>query len=201
MRIIGLTGPIAAGKDEVAKILKHRGAYIINADEAAHTLYKPQSPLWHELVKVFGSKILIRGGKINRKKLGEIVFGDRKKLAELNRIVHPYLREAIVKRSENQKSEREKQKTGIRDQLIVINAAVLKEIGLVGYVDKVWVVTAPRAVRLGRLVGSGLSEAEARRRINAQAPQKDYLSIADRVIKNDGNRAALSRKILGLLNE
>src|SRR3989338_4727039 len=97
MRIIGLTGPIAAGKNEVVKILKRKGALIIEVDEIAHSFYQPQSSLWHELVKAFGSKILMRGGKINRSKLGEIVFADKEKLQQLNKLVHPLLKEQIVK--------------------------------------------------------------------------------------------------------
>ena len=89
VKVIGLTGPIGAGKDEVARILRRRGAYIIDADAVAHTLYETQTPVWHELIRVFGSKVLVRGGKINRKKLGDIVFSDQKRLKELDRIIHP----------------------------------------------------------------------------------------------------------------
>jgi len=95
-KVIGLTGPIGSGKNEVAKVLKRRGAYIIDADRIAHTLYSTQSAIWQELVRVFGSRILNRGGAINRKKLGEIVFANKRELKKLNRIIHPLLKEAIV---------------------------------------------------------------------------------------------------------
>lgn len=186
-KIIGLTGPIAAGKDEVAKILAKRGAHIIDADQVAHHLYSYSSPVWQELVKTFGSKILMRGGKINRRKLGEIVFADRKKLKLLNHIVHPYLKEAIIHNVERRASN--------EDRRIVINAAVLKEIGLVDYVDEVWVVIASKENRLKRLIKSGVSKTEALKRINAQASQKDYLKVADVVIKNDGTLKQLNAKV------
>ena len=188
MKIIGLTGPIGAGKDAVAKVLRKCGAYIIDADRVAHGLYAFQSPAWHEIVKVFGSRILMRGGKINRKKLGEIVFADKKKLQLLDKIIHPHLKEAILKILDDQKTESSK-------QIIVINAAVLKEIGLVDYVDEVWVVMASKEISVRRLVKLGLSKQEALRRINSQMPQKDYFKIADIVIKNEGTIKQLNAKV------
>lgn len=187
-KIIGLTGPIGSGKNEVAKILRRHGVFVIDADTVAHTLYNIQSPVWHELVRTFGSKILIRGGKISRRKLGEIVFSDKEKLQELDRIVHPHLREAIINATEKQKNLK-------TEKLIVINAAVLKEIGLVDYVDEVWVVMASREKRLGRLLKMGFSKAEALARMRLQMRQKDYLKMADVVIKNDGTLRQLNAKV------
>jgi len=193
-KIIGLTGPIGAGKDEVAKILAKCGAYIIDADQIAHQLYSYPSPVWQELVKTFGSKILMRGGKINRRKLGEIVFLDKKSLKKINEIVHPYLKEAIIQNVEHLAC-RQAGRTSNVDRRIVINAAVLKEIGLVDQVDEVWVVLASKEKRMKRLLKSGLSKEEAVRRINAQASQKDYLKVADVVIKNDGTLKQLNAKV------
>jgi len=192
-KVIGLTGPIGSGKNEVAKILRHHGISVIEADEVAHSLYNSQSPVWHELVRVFGSKILNRGGKINRKKLGEIVFSDKRELNKLDRIVHPHLREFIIQKVESSKSKVES------INLIIINAAVLKEIGLVDYVDKVWVVMAPKEKRLKRLLKMGLSKEEATERMQSQMCQKDYLKFADIIIQNNGTLSELSKKILKLL--
>jgi dephospho-CoA kinase len=186
-KIIGLTGPVGSGKNEVAKILWRHGAFVIEADEVAHTLYNAQSPVWHELVKVFGSKILNRGGKINRKKLGEIVFSDRRKLKELDRIVHPHLKEAIIQKVEKLKVENRK--------LIIINAAVLKEISLMDYVDEVWVVMVPKEKRLRRLLKMGLTKQEAAERMRLQMSQKGYLKLADVIIKNDGTLKQLNAKV------
>lgn len=183
-----MTGPVAAGKDAAVKFLKRKGAIVIDADELAHKLYLPQTPLWRELFKRFGSKILKRGGEINRKKLGAIVFSDQKKLKDLDKIIHPALKEAITKEIDRIISEQ-------RTQIIVVNAAVLKEIGLVDQVDAVWVVMASKANRLKRLRKSGMSEAEAMKRINAQLPQKDYLKMADVVIRNDGTLNQLNAKV------
>jgi dephospho-CoA kinase len=183
-----LTGPVGAGKDAVARLLRRRGAYIIDADKLAHEVYRPQTPAWHELVRFFGSKVLMRGGRINRKKLGEMVFADRRKLDQLNRLVHPALREEIIKIAESRKPKAE---SGI----VVINAAVLKEIGLLPLVDEVWLVTAPRATRLKRLAKKGLSEREARQRIGSQAAARNYARSADFIIDNTGTLKQLNAKV------
>ncbi len=193
-KIIGLTGPIGAGKDEVARILRRRGAYIIDADRLAHGLYAAQTPLWHELVKAFGSRILMRGGKINRKKLGESVFSEKQKLKQLNILVHPALKQKIVEAIAGCQS------SVVSCKLIVVNAAVLKEIGLLPLVDEVWVVTAPKELRLKRLVSKGLPENEAKKRIGSQVSAKEYAKIADVVINNTGTLKQLSGKIQASLN-
>ncbi|MBN3033362.1 MAG: dephospho-CoA kinase [Candidatus Saganbacteria bacterium] len=189
VKVIGLTGPIGAGKDAVARLLRRRGAYIIDADKLAHEVYRPQAPAWHQLVRCFGSKVLMRGGRINRKKLGELVFADRKKLLHLNKIVHPYLRAEIRKIVESRKLNVEHR------TLIVINAAVLKEIGLLPLVDEVWVITAPREIRLKRLVKHGLSAKEAKQKIGAQVSAQAYARLADIIINNSGTLKQLSGKI------
>ncbi|MFH1683874.1 MAG: dephospho-CoA kinase [Candidatus Margulisiibacteriota bacterium] len=194
-KIIGLTGPIGAGKDEVAKILRRRGAFVIDADKIAHTLYSTQSEVWQEIVRVFGSRILNRGGKVNRKKLGEIVFSDKAKLRQLNKIIHPFLKEAIIQMVEEVKVR--SSELGVRS--IVVNAAVLKEIGLVGYVDEVRVVMASKEKRLRRLLKSGLSKTEAEQRLRSQMSKKEYLKLADVVIDNDGTLKGLRKKVLSLI--
>lgn len=183
VKIIGLTGPIGVGKNTVARILQKNGAEIIDVDKLAHTLYVPQLPLWQELVRAFGSKILKRGGEVNRKKLGGIVFADKKKLQILNRIVHPYLKQAIVDKLKNYK-------------LSVVNAALpqlFEELA-----DEVWVVTAPYVVRLKRLIKKGLDKKTAIRRMQGQMGPKDYLKIADVVIENKGKLKDLIAKLTNL---
>jgi dephospho-CoA kinase len=200
VKIIGLTGPIAAGKNEVARILRRLGADVIEVDELAHTLYGAQTPAWSAIVRAFGSKVLKRGGEINRKKLGEIVFADKKQLKNLNSIIHPRLKEEVQKLIASFKlpitSENNgKRGTGNGKRLVVINAAVLKEIGLIDLVDEVWVVLASRELRLKRLLKTGFSKEEASQRINAQVPQQEYLKMADLVIRNDGTIKQLNEKV------
>ncbi len=191
-RIIGLTGPIASGKSEVARILRRHGARVIDADGVGHALLAPQSDAWKEIVRAFGSAVLHPGGTINRKKLGAIVFADRKKLRTLDRIMHPRIKKAIAQRVRELKAE--------NGRPIVVNAAVLKEIGLLPLVDEVWTVIAAKGKRLKRLMKKGLSKDKALKRISSQGPDSAYLRIADRVIRNDGTFRALKKGLLDLLN-
>lgn len=178
MRIIGLTGPNGAGKSEAAKILARRGACIIDADQLAHTLYRCKSPLWKKIVKVFGTEILIRGGEIDRKKVGAIVFSDHQKLKKLNQLIHPILKLKI--------KSLVVAKRVVSCKLIVINAAVLKEIGLVGLCDEVWLVWASKERRKKR----------AGRLIKFQMNKKEYLKFADVMIENNGTKESLKKKVL-----
>lgn len=187
MKVVGLTGPSGAGKDEAAKIMERAGAEIINVDQLAHQLYAPQTPLWREIVKAFGSKVLDRGGKVNRKKLGEIVFSDKEKLAELDRIVHPHLRLAISR----------KLKDLGKTDLVVINAALPQLFP--DSIDEVWFVKCPLKTRLQRWLKRKKDKKKVLAVFAGQPKERDYLKIADRVIRNTSTLLALKKQIRGLL--
>lgn len=190
-RVIGLTGQIASGKGEVAKILHRQGAEVIDVDKLAHQLYKPQTQVWQNLVRAFGSKILKRGGEVNRKRLAELAFSHKSRLQELNRIVHPFLKEAVIQKIEEAKHKGKR--------LIVVDGAVLKEIGLLDYIDEVWVVMASQKIRLKRLLNLGFNKKEAILRLRSQASQEEYRKIADVVILNNGTLKQLHAKIQACL--
>ncbi|MBI5399374.1 dephospho-CoA kinase [Candidatus Saganbacteria bacterium] len=192
VKIIGLTGPIAAGKDTVAKILQRRGAIVIDADKIAHAIYIPQSMVWQKLVAAFGSRILERGGIINRRKLADIVFADPVKRQRLNAIAHPYLKTAILELIKKSKEE------APAASLIVVNAALLQEIGLLDDVSEVWLVRATLANRLRRLLKKGVKKKKAWQRIKAQPGQKKYLDLADVVIDNNSSPKNLTNRVAKL---
>ncbi len=175
--IIGITGPIGSGKDEVCKILKRYGAKIIDADKIGH-------------------KILGRG--INRKKLGDEVFADKKKLKKLNAVLHPRIKKEIIDLLlEGQVA------------FVGINAALLKEIRLIELCDEVWVVMAPKAERIRRLLKKRRDRTlfcpYDRKKINnimkRQMSQKGYLKIADKIIWNKGSMKGLRKIIEGTARE
>lgn len=185
--IIGLTGPIASGKDTVARILGRHGAYIINADKVGHEVMRPQTKTWHHIVKDFGSKVLNKGGIVNRRKLARIVFSDKKKLAQLDRVMHPEMRGRIKEMIKAAKDRKKK--------LIIINAAILLEMGLLPFVDKVITVMASEKTRLKRLIRCGRARTDALARIKAQASAAKYRKISDIVIMNDKSIKELKGKI------
>jgi dephospho-CoA kinase len=158
--VIGLTGPIAAGKSTVAEMLRQRGAEVIDADLVYRCLLAPGSPLWHRLRERFGPAIVGLDGEIDRAALANIVFSDTKELADLDRITHPAVIAEIRARIAQSRSS-----------LVVLEAVKLVQSGLTSDVDALWFITAGPETRLRRLVSrSGMDEAQARGRIEA-APQ------------------------------
>ncbi|MFA4967223.1 MAG: dephospho-CoA kinase [Candidatus Margulisiibacteriota bacterium] len=191
MKVIGLTGPAGAGKSEAANILARHGAYIIDADRIGHKLFEPQSDIWCKVLKAFGPQALMPGGKVNRHKLGEMVFSDPKKLRILNSITHPAIRRKI---------EEEIAEKNWRGKIVVVNSALPKLFE--GLVDQTIVITTLNPARLKRLIKKGLPRAAAIKMMNAQMPLKNYLKIADLVISNDGTKKELGEKLsLLLLNK
>lgn len=183
--VIGITGPAASGKDEACRILKAHGFRIIDADRAGHEVLKDNKGVKAAILKVFGKGILSSSGSIDRKKLGSKVFGSAFKLRMLDRIMHPVMRKMILRDIKSSRSLR-----------TAVNAAVLKELGLIKYVDKVVCVTASKEIRIGRLIkGRGFSRQSALAVIGSQMNDKGYRRISDIVITNNGTVGLLKKKI------
>ncbi|MGH9743039.1 MAG: dephospho-CoA kinase, partial [Candidatus Acidiferrum sp.] len=120
MKRLGLTGGIASGKSAVAAMLRELGFNVIDADALGHEVIEPGQPAHEEIVKEFGTETLGTGGRIDRKKLGRVVFADRAMLEQLNRIVHPRVEAEIFRKFA------EWEKDGVRDAAFV-EAALLVE--------------------------------------------------------------------------
>ncbi len=174
--IIGLTGNIATGKSSVLRMLERLGAKAIDADALAHHLMEPQTPVWLAIVEAFGEGILQPDGRIDRRRLGSIVFSDPDALKRLERIVHP----AVIART----MEMIQQAT---EPVVAIEAIKLIEAGMHRQCHSLWVVTCTPQQQLERLMRSrNLSEEEARLYIAAQPPPEEKLKLADVVIDNSG---------------
>jgi dephospho-CoA kinase len=174
--LIGLTGNIATGKSTVAKMLQDLGATVIDADALVHELQRKGTATYDAIVAAFGPGILDRSGEIDRKALGSIVFADPAQLRTLESILHP----AVLIESMRRISE-------AATPVVVYEAIKLIEAGRAEMCDAVWVVTARYEVQLERLKRDrGMSEAEARQRINAQPPQSEKIKRAAIVIDNSG---------------
>ncbi len=184
--VIGLTGNIATGKSAVAQMLTELGADVIDADRVAHQVMEPVQPAYADIVAAFGDDIAPAGGPINRARLGEIVFADPNALARLEALVHPAVGRRITELVASSTAD-----------VVVIEAIKLLEAGLsLRLCDEVWVVTAPRAAQLSRLMETrGLSHDEAVLRIDAQPSQEVKIAQADVVIDNDGDLDVLRRAV------
>ena len=188
MFVIGLTGSIGTGKSEAARQLEALGASIISADEVGHEAYTPNTEAWEQVIAAFGDDILQDDGDIDRRKLGAIVFSDPSQLEKLNQIMHPRMARMVA------------DKIGVlRDQgvnVVVEEAALLFEAGWDTLVEEVWVTDSPDHIVIGRLKErNGLSEEEAKKRINSQMGRAERIERSDFVINNSGDMADLGNAI------
>lgn len=179
MRRIGLTGGIASGKSVVAEVLRGLGFHVIDADTLGHTLIEPGQPAYEEIMREFGAAITQADGKIDRAKLGAIVFTNPQKLARLNAIVHPRVEEEMSRQFE------EWEEQGVRDAAFV-EAALLVEAGYHKKLDGLVVAWCKPEQQVERLRARGLGEEEAKRRIAAQMPVEEKLRLATEKIDCSG---------------
>jgi dephospho-CoA kinase len=180
MLLIGLTGNIASGKSEVARMLAERGATLIDADVLAREAVRPETQALKDIVKRWGKDILRKDGSLDRAALRQIVFADQSELDALNRIVHPGVTRL---RDREIAAARER-----GDQMVVCVIPLLFERNLVEEFDAIVLVDSPRPLRLERLVSTrGLEETDAMNMIAAQMPAELKRARADFVIENTGS--------------
>jgi dephospho-CoA kinase len=186
--IVGLTGGIGSGKSTVAGILAELGARVIDADRIGHEVYRPGSEGFRLVAEAFGPGVVGADGSIDRRALGALVFADPAARARLNAIVHPLIVAELQRRLVAAGDEDERP--------IVIEAAIMLEAGWRGLVDRVWVVSTRPEHAVARVVASrGLDAADVERRLAAQMPDAERRRLADLVIENDGDPAALRREV------
>jgi dephospho-CoA kinase len=192
---IGLTGGIASGKSTVSDMLVQRGALLIDADRIAREVVEPGSPVLQKVVERFGSDILLPDGALNRKKLGEIVFGNPQALQDLQHLLHPSIRALMRERMEHYERLHP-------DKLVVVDVPLLYESGLEAMYEAVVVVYVPRAVQLERLKSrDGLTQEQAEQRLNAQMDIELKKSRANIVIDNQGDLSLTEGQVNRLLRE
>ncbi|WP_413798676.1 dephospho-CoA kinase [Streptomyces iranensis] len=183
---LGLTGGIGAGKSEVSRILTSLGAVLIDSDRIAREVVEPGTPGLAAVVAEFGPEVLTADGRLDRPRLGGIVFNDPERLSALNAIIHPLVRDRSA----------ELQSAAAPDAVVVHDVPLLAENKLAPLYDLVMVVDAMPETQLDRLVRlRGMAEDEARARMAAQATRAERLAIADVVIDNDGPIEALEPQV------
>ncbi len=187
MKLIGLTGGAGSGKSTVAQMFRELGAEIVDADEATHAVYAPGGPGFEQVVREFGDGYM-RDGRIDRARLGELVFHDQDALRRLNAIVHPLVREWMAARTAEAAAR--------GGEVVIHDVPLLFENGLEGLYADVVMVYAPEGVQLKRLVeGRGLSNDRARAIIAAQMPIEQKRMRAQHVIDNSGSREATREQV------
>ena len=178
MRFLGLTGGIASGKSTVAQMLRDQGAAVVDADLIARQVVEPGTPGLAAVAARWPD--LVRGGALDRKGLGERIFGDPEERKALNAILHPLIA------AESQRQVQALVEAGA--PVVVYEAALIVENGLDKGMDGLIVVKVSPEVQRARLqVREGLSEDAARKRLASQASLEEKLAHATWVIDNSGS--------------
>lgn len=187
MLVVGVTGGIGAGKSTFAALLAERGAHVIDADVLGREALAPGSPAWRAVVEHFGNGVLVAGSlDIDRTRLAAIVFSDPSKLAVLNAVTHPVILGGIADELEVLRGT---------DTIVVLDAALVVDLGLRDIVDVVVVVSSSVDNRRERLMATrGMTRDDVTARMSAQATEEELHAAADILVENDGTKGALARE-------
>jgi len=192
MLTVGLTGGIGSGKSSVARRLAEYGALVIDADAVAREVVEPGTPALAEIVAEFGEQVLTPDGRLDRPKLGAIVFADEAKLSRLNEIVHPRV---------GQRTQELMERAG-EGTIVVYDVPLLVENGLADRYDVVVVVDVPVETQVERVVANrGMPADQVRARIRAQADREQRRAVADIVIDNSGTEQELDARVAEVWQE
>lgn len=174
---IGLTGNIASGKSTVESILQELGIKVLDADKVTHSLLAENKAIKNKVIALFDDlNILDENGNISRKKLGKIVFSNENKRKELEKILHPEIKQEFLRFFEENKNQK----------IVVVSAALLFEANMQSMFDKIILVTADNTTRLNRLIERNcISLEEAQKIIDTQMSQEQKIALADYVVPNN----------------
>ena len=191
LKLIGLTGGIGSGKSAVAQILRDQGIPVLDADVIARQVVEPGQPAHQEIARAW-PEVIAAEGRVDRKKLGAIVFSDGRSRGRLEAITHPRIRAQVAVRA--------KELAAAGHDLAFLEAALLVETGFYKQLDGLVVVAASEAEQVARVMArDGCSREGALARIRAQHPLADKVRVADHVVDNNGNLEATRVQVLSLL--
>ena len=178
VRIIGITGGIASGKSTVTDFLRQQGYQVIDADQVVHELQEPGGRLYQALLSTFGSAILQEDGRLDRPKLGAMIFGNPELLAQSSQIQNQIIREELAGRRDLLAG---------KEDIFFMDLPLLFELGYESWFDQVWLVDVTEETQLSRLMTrNALSQEEAEKRIAAQLSLQEKRNRADVLIDNNG---------------
>lgn len=192
-KIIGLTGGIATGKSTVSELLTAYGFKVVDADVASRKAVKKGSKGLDQIREKFGQEAIDDNGEMNRKYVGELVFNNPEQRIELNKIVHPIVREIM---------EEEKNHYLNEGYNVIMDIPLLFENYLQDTVDEVWVVYTSESIQIERLMErNDLSQEDAKARVYSQISIDKKSRMADHVIDNLGDKLELKQNLQQLLEE
>jgi len=181
MLVIGLTGGIASGKSAAADRFAAHGVPIIDTDRLARAVVEPGTPGLEAVRRAFGEEVIEPDGRLNRRRLREIVFADEAARDRLNAIVHPLIGELLAQRL-----------AALSTPYAVLVVPLLVEGGLSRQVDRILVIDVPEETQIRRVMNrDDVSREQAMAVLRAQASRQERLARADDVITNGGAIEAL----------
>ena len=193
VRIIGITGGIASGKSTVTDFLRQQGYQVIDADQVVHELQEPGERLYQALLSTFGSAILQEDGRLDRPKLGAMLFGDPELLAQSSQIQNQIIREELAGRRDL---------LAETEDFFFMDLPLLFELQYEDWFDQIWLVDVTKETQLSRLMArNALSQEEAEKRIAAQLSLQEKRKRADVLIDNNGSLGETLRQIRDALQK
>lgn len=194
-KIFGLTGGIAAGKTTVLNIFKELGCQVYDADQVARKVVEPGTVGLAQITKQFSKNILLPDGSLNRKKLGRIVFSDRRQLKILTSITGPLIRQEIVQIIDEVKNSPS-------DQITIFEIQLLFETHYEEYFDATIAVYVDHEIQLKRLIKrNNITEQAAEDKISSQMPMAQKRALANYCLDNSGTVEDLEEQIKQLLKQ
>ena len=191
MRVFGLTGGIGSGKSTVARLFRKEGIPVVDADRISREVTLPGKPAHAAIVRSFGTGILLPDGRIDRKKLGAIVFADPGKRAELEAITHPRIMEGI--------REAVSALAATGHAIAIVEATLIHEKGRQGLFEAVIGVGCDREMQVERLMRrDGIPQQEALRIVSSQMDSEEKARASDYVIDNIGDLATTRARVRAL---
>jgi len=179
VRIIGITGGIASGKSTVTEFLRQQGYQVIDADQVVHELQEPGGRLYQALLSTFGPAILQEDGRLDRPKLGAMIFGNPDLLAQSSQLQNEIIREELAGRRDL---------LAEMEDIFFMDLPLLFELQYADWFDQIWLVDVTEETQLSRLMTrNGLSQEEAGKRIAAQLSLQEKRKRADVLIDNNGS--------------
>ena len=177
-RIIGITGGIASGKSTVTEFLRQQGYQVIDADQVVHELQEPGGRLYQALLSAFGSAILREDGRLDRPKLGAMIFGNPQLLEQSSQIQNQIIREELAGRRDM---------LAETEDIFFMDLPLLFELQYEEWFDQIWLVDVTVETQLSRLMTrNALSQEEAEKRIATQLSLQEKRNRADVLIDNNG---------------
>ena len=192
-RIIGITGGIASGKSTVTEFLRQQGYQVIDADQVVHELQEPGGSLYQALLSAFGSTILQEDGRLDRPKLGAMIFGNPELLAQSSQIQNQIIREELADRRDL---------LAETEDIFFMDLPLLFELQYEDWFDQIWLVDVTKETQLSRLMTrNGLSQEEAEKRIAAQLSLQEKRKRSDLLIDNNGSLEETRQQIRDALQK